>query len=145
MALSTALVGSLVVGGGLAGGALISRALLRHFRIEPLDEDIEIEEVYNPWDYIDVDLAMPTQLDFPQGWTTYDEGADGNDNWGIGWRLLLLRAPTPDGHRIVTVVSAHAPGYAKDGWGTAPDPNRAIEQLNVFRRQAESVAEAVDD
>lgn len=141
MALQTFLLGSLVVGGGLAGGALISRALLKRFSLVPLDDEIEItEDVYSPWEDIDVDLAMPTQLDFPQGWHTYDEGADGNNYWGMRWRVLQLKAPASNGQSFVTVVSAHAPDYAKDGWGTAADYVAAVEQINVFRRQAEAAA-----
>lgn len=141
MALQTFLLGSLVVGGGLAGGALISRALIKRFSLLPLEDGIEItDDVYNPWEEIDLELAMPTQLDFPYGWHTHDEGADGNNYWGMKWRILGLEAPAQNGDRFVTVISAHAPDYAQDGWGTAASPAAAIEQINMFRAQAEAAA-----
>jgi len=140
MALGTVLLGTLLVGGGLAGGALATRAMMRRKALPPLDEDIQIiEEDYDPWDYVDIERAMPTAADFPGGWDVVDEGKDSSGRWAMAWRLLLLKdPPAADGTQLVSVVSAKAPGYSQDGWGTATSQEQAMEQISFFRRQASS-------
>jgi hypothetical protein len=94
--------------------------------------------VYDAWKMINIEAAMPTLSDFPQGWTLHNEGEEGggtgNKSWALSWRVLKLNAPGKYGETWVAVISAQAKTFSSVGWGGAHSEERAYEQIEQKRR-----------
>jgi hypothetical protein len=80
--------------------------------------DLPFPEPIDIWAKVDIEAAMPSLSDYPDGWTVDDSGDESDSGsadrspYAMRWRVLELEKTTDAGIEWLTAISGWSPGRA---------------------------------